>query len=187
MAQPRIVLHHLLIVACFSRHAEAMAWGRTRLEEAYGPIALSSEPYAFTQTAYYAKSMGQELRKCFHCFATLVDPAVLAGIKVHTNELEAELAMSGRFPEERPLNLDPGLLNLGKFMLATTKDQAHRLYLRDAIFAEVTLRFQDGAYHPWPWTYADYRQEEVLRFMGQARELYKQLLRGTSAPPLSDA
>ena len=55
--------------------------------------------------------------------------------------------------------LHPGVLALGKFLLATTKDQAHRVYLRDGIFAEVTLRFQDGAFRPWPWTYADYREQ----------------------------
>ena len=37
------------------------------------------------------------------------------------------------------------MMTLGKFMLATTKDQAHRIDLRDGIYAEVTLRFQAGA------------------------------------------
>ena len=71
------------------------------------------------------------------------------------------------------MNLDPGYLVLGKFVLATTKDQAHRLYLRDGIFAEVTLHFQAGAYRPWPWTYADFRIEEVIGFLGAARNYYK--------------
>jgi hypothetical protein len=42
--------------------------------------------------------------------------------------------------------------------------------LRDGIFAEVTLRFHAGAFEPWPWTYADYREPEVLSFLTDARE-----------------
>jgi hypothetical protein len=75
------------------------------------------------------------------------------------------------------VNLDPGLLTLGKFMLATTKDQGHRIYLRDGIFAEVTLRYQAGAFEPWPWTYADYRRPEVHAFLQSARAFYREQLR----------
>jgi hypothetical protein len=60
--------------------------------------------------------------------------------------------------------------------LATTKDQAHRIYLRDGIFAEVTLRFQAGAFEPWPWTYADYREDFVREFLREARTYYRSRL-----------
>lgn len=164
----------LLVVAAFSRHAAALEWARARLETEWGPIALASDPFVFDQTRYYETSMGPELRKLFYVFGDLVPPDRLAAIKVRTNELEQELSASGKFAESRPLNLDPGMLGLGKFVLATTKDQAHRIYLRDDIYAEVTLRFQDGRFQTWPWTYADYQQPEVLEFFGQAREFYKQ-------------
>src|SRR5262249_9136900 len=82
------------------------------------------------------------------------------------------LARSGAYSEPRPLNLDPGYLVLGKFLLATTKDQSHRVYLRDGIFAEVTLRYHAGRFEPWPWTYADYRQPQVHEFLQQARAYY---------------
>jgi hypothetical protein len=75
------------------------------------------------------------------------------------------------------LNLDPGVLSLGKFLLATTKDQAHRIYLCDGIFAEVTLRFEAGEFVPWPWTYADYREPDVREWLKQAREYYRGLIR----------
>jgi hypothetical protein len=176
MAELRSQPPVLLVVAVFSRHEEALAWGRERLASLFGPIALSSTPYAFTQTGYYARSMGPDLRKQFLVFEDLVEPDCLPAVKRRTNELERELATSARFAEERPLNLDPGLLTLGKFLLATTKDQAHRIYLRDGIFAEVTLRFQGGAFEPWPWTYADYQLLRVREFLGQAREYYRQRL-----------
>lgn len=166
-----------LVVAVFSRHPEALAWARGRLEVEFGGVALASPAYEFHQTAYYEPTMGQGLRKQFLLFTGLIDPARLAEIKRRTNDLEDELAPAGVYPEPRPVNLDPGVLALGKFLLATTKDQSHRVYLRDGVFAEVTLRYRDGAFEPWPWTYADYSQPAVLEFFQQARSLYRQLLR----------
>jgi hypothetical protein len=167
----------LLIVAAFSRHAEALGWGREQLERVYGLVELVSSPYLFNQTSYYEVTMGRDLHKQFFVFRDLVALDCLADVKRHTNDLEQQLAGASKYPEVRPLNLDPGLLTLGKFMLATTKDQAHRLYLHDGIFAEVTLRFQDHHFEPWPWTYADYRQECVRDFLRQARDYYRQRLR----------
>lgn len=165
----------LLIVAAFSRHDDAREWARGRLEEVFGPIDPRTLVYDFTQTAYYEASMGAGLRKQFFVFQKLVAADCLADVKQRTNTIERELADAGSFAEARPLNLDPGILSLGKFQLATTKDQSHRVYLRDGIFAEVTLRYHDEEFEPWPWTYADYRQPIVLAFLKQARLLYKQL------------
>lgn len=166
----------MLVVACFGRQAEALAWARDRLEECYGPVALASSDLSFHHTRYYEKEMGTDLLKRFLAFRRLVPSDGLAAIKLYTNALEAELASTGKYPETRPLNLDPGHLQLGKFLLATTKDQSHRIYLRDGIHAEVTLRFQEGSFHPWPWTYADYREPLVVEFLNRAREAYKSLL-----------
>jgi Domain of unknown function (DUF4416) len=176
MADPRSQPPVLLVVALFSHHEEALAWGEQRLREAFGPIDLHSALYVFNQTTYYEADMGADLRKRFVVFHDLVAPDYLPEVKLRTNALETELTATGRFAEVRPLNLDPGLLSLGKFLLATTKDQAHRIYLRDGIFAEVTLRYQAGMYEPWPWTYADYRQDCVRAFLGQARDYYKRRL-----------
>lgn len=166
----------LLIVAVFSRQKDALIWARQQLERLFGPVALSSPRYRFDQTAYYAATMGPNLLKELWAFRDLITPARLAAVKQRTNALEEEIARTSAFPERRPLNLDPGLLTLGKFMLATTKDQAHRIYLRRGIYAEVTLRFEAGEFQPWPWTYADYRLPEVLGFLNEARNYYRQQL-----------
>jgi hypothetical protein len=176
MANPRPVAPVLLVVAAFSRHPEALDWAQIRLQRDYGPILCRSDPFVFDQTAYYAATMGTDLRKQFLVFTELIEPDRLAAIKCHTNNMEEELAAQGAYPEVRPLNLDPGLLHLGKFILATTKDQAHRIYIGHGIFAEVTLRFHTGVWEPWPWTYADYRQPSVREFLRQAREDYRTLL-----------
>lgn len=165
----------LLIVAAFSRYDDAREWARGKLEGAFGSLEPLTLVYDFTQTGYYEASMGAGLRKQFFVFRDLVAADCLADVKQRTNAIERELAEAKSFPEARPLNLDPGILSLGKFQLATTKDQSHRIYLRDGIFAEVTLRYHDEEFEPWPWTYADYRQPIVLAFLKEARLLYKQL------------
>lgn len=166
----------LLVVAAFSRHDSALAWAHNRLAELHGPVALASPCFEFHQTRYYEPTMGPGLRKQLIAFERLIGPDLLASIKLETNALERELV--GTHPEPRPINLDPGVLSLGKFLLATTKDQQHRIYLREGIYAEVTLRFTNGAFEPWPWTYADYQQTGVLSFLKAAREFYWQKLRG---------
>src|SRR5262249_2395092 len=166
-----------VVGAGLRRHDAALGWGRERLERAFGPVGIVSVPLVFNQTTYYEAAMGPGLKKQFFAFQNLVAPDSLPATKLRTNELERELAEQRTYPEARPLNLDPGHLSLGKFLLATTKDQAHRVYPRDGIFAEVTLRYEAGAFEPWPWTYADYRQECVRAFLQEAREYYRQRLR----------
>jgi Domain of unknown function (DUF4416) len=178
MVKRRQIDPSLLVVACFSRHAEALDWAQGRLQAAYGAIDRVSPDLSFHHTDYYTASMGRGLRKRLIVFEQLQTAQVLASVKNFTIGLEAEAARSGRYAEERPLNLDPGLLQLGKFLLATTKDQAHRIYLQDGIYAEVTLRFEDKKFECWPWTYADYREPALCEFLNEAREaLFQRVLR----------
>jgi hypothetical protein len=176
MAEPLPHPPALLVVAAFSRHLDALGWAAEQLQRCYGPIARTSPPFDFQQTKYYEPTMGPNLLKQLLAFEQLVAAEQLTEIKLHTNELESRLARASRYAEPRPLNLDPGILTLGKFLLATTKDQAHRVYLQDGIYAEVTLRYQAGAYEPWPWTYADYREEALRATLKEFRDYYKHRL-----------
>jgi hypothetical protein len=175
--RPPTTIDALLVAAAFTRHSEAFVWAKSRMSHLWGPIALESDPFPFAYTGYYAKAMGQNLTKQLFVFQRLAPLAGLADIKLAAIKLEEELQATGQFSEERPINIDPGLLTLGKFMLATTKDQAHRIYLGKKIFAETTLRYEDGEYVPWPWTYADYREPFVREFLNRAREYYKSRLK----------
>lgn len=177
MAQARLPSPVLLVVAVFSRHDKLFAYAVDHLEKHFGPVGLASLPYEFEQTSYYEATMGKRLKKQLFAFDRLIDAGHLAETKRRTNEFEQAVANLGTYSEPRPLNLDPGILSLGKFMLATTKDQAHRIYLSAGIYAEVTLRFQAGTFEPWPWTYADYRLPVVISFLNSARDFFRQKLR----------
>jgi hypothetical protein len=69
------------------------------------------------------------------------------------------------------LNLDPGYLTAAKLVLASTKDHAHRIYLRGGVYAEVTLNFRAGQWQMLPWTYPDYRRDDYQSFFTTCREL----------------
>lgn len=160
----------VLILAAISRHAEARAWARETAVQRLGPLVGESEAFDFTETDYYAATMGPNLRKQFLAFERLIDPSALADIKRQTNDWEAEYAAVAGHSEPRPLNLDPGYITPAKLVLASTKDHAHRIYLRDGIYAELTLSFRHRRWQPLEWTYPDYRRDDFQQFFTQCRE-----------------
>lgn len=162
----------MLIVAGFSRHSDLLAEMPETLMQSFGPIALTGPTLEFRNTAYYEASMGSGLLKRYWAFDRLQQPDQLAAVKRCTIRMEEAVIATGRFGEARPVNLDPGFLGLGKFVLATTKDQSHRIYLHGGIFAEVTLRYHDGEFEPRPWTYPDWQLPQVLAFLKEARKLF---------------
>jgi hypothetical protein len=165
----------LLIIAASTRYVEALGWAHERLANQFGPVALASEAFDFTETDYYTATMGADLKKQFFAFERLIDAAGLAHIKRQTNAWESEYAALGRHAEPRPLNLDPGYITPAKLVLASTKDHAHRIYLRDGIFAELTLAYRAGRWQTLEWTYPDYRRGDYQSFFTQCRELLFQV------------
>jgi hypothetical protein len=163
----------LLTVAASSRYSVALDWTLERLAAQLGPAALASEAFDFTETGYYTATMGADLKKQFFAFERLIDAAELAGIKRQANQWEAEYAALGRHAEPRPLNLDPGYITPAKLVFASTKDHAHRIYLRDGIYAEITLVYRGSCWQPLEWTYPDYRRADYQSFFTRCRELLR--------------
>ncbi len=180
----------LPIVAVISRHAAALDWARERSRQLWGPVVLESPPFEFVETDYYTATMGTDLRKSFLVLGDPIDVGGLADWKRTTNDWESEFTRMGSHPEPRPLNLDPGYLTLSKLVLASTKNHAHRIYLRDGIYAELTLQFRRGSWQPLPWTYPDYRRADFHHFFDQVRQHLQRLARevadlaGKTHPPM---
>ncbi|MHC4915782.1 MAG: DUF4416 family protein [Planctomycetota bacterium] len=159
-----------LVVGALSAFPEAWSRARAALVERFGPVELEAGPLPFRFTDYYAEEMGPDLQRWFAAFARPVGQHEIAGIKHETGAVESELAGTGNWPVRRPVNLDPGYVTLGKLVLATTKDQAHRVAVGADMYAEVTLRWAGGKFVPNEWTYADYRQESCLEFFAAVRK-----------------
>jgi hypothetical protein len=162
--------------AVISRHADALAWARDHLESLWPGGLEEPVEVPFEAEAYYRQEMGDGVRKWMVAATTPQDPGDLAGWKLDCGERESQFARLGPGPEPRPLNLDPGYISQGKLVLATVKDRDHRIYLRDGIFAEVTLRYLRSGWTDNRWTYRDYRREETKRFADVCRKRLRQHL-----------
>ena len=160
-----------LIVGALSADADLLQQAKHALCGLYGPVDVESPLIMFDFTAYYEKQMGPDLLRKFFAFEQLVDPAILPDIKMRTNELERELAACPGASVPRPINLDPGYITPAKLVLASAKDFSHRVYLRDGIYAEVTLYYEKGGtFRSWPWTFPDYKTSpEYHAFLLEAR------------------
>jgi len=143
------------------------------LSDEIGQAVLKSDPIPFTHTKYYSDEMGSELSRQWYVFDKLVLPDELVGLKHNTNIVEKKYlnAKGGR-----NINIDPGLLSLSSLILASTKNYAHRVYLGQGIYAEVTLIYKDHRFSPLDWTYPDYRERSAIEFFERARGILKEKL-----------
>lgn len=142
------------------------------LKNKLGPSDYESNILPFNFTHYYETEFGQDLKKKFVSFSKLICPQELAKIKLFTNKIENKLSRNGF----RLVNIDPGYLDLAKYILATTKDYIHRIYLDKGIFAEITLYFRNNAFLPGEWTYRDYKTKEYADILTKIRQIYEKQL-----------
>lgn len=171
MGKPRAPSAVKLLVGLLSGDPDLLRRARQLLVRRFGPVDCESELWSFDQTDYYQDEMGPSLKRWFLAFEAPISPGHLAETKIETNALEAEIADDCLLADvSRPVNIDPGYVDLTKLVLATTKDRGHRIYLGHGIYAEVTLQYAHGAWQTLPWTYPDYRRPEYHAFFSRLRE-----------------
>ncbi len=158
-----------LILAMLYTDEALAAEMQQKLQELYGAFDLVSPAYCFSEISpYYDKEMDGKVFRRLMSFQECRDPAELAEIKTCTNALEQSIAVDGN----RRLNLDPGFISCGRLSLATTKNAGHRIPLQNGIYAELTLFYARHAWHPFPWTYMDFKMPQVHDFLSEARKIY---------------
>jgi len=174
MAEPAFPDPAMIVIGVIHSDSSALESAIEKLTPVLGPLRRVGESFSFRWTDYYEKEMGAELTRCFLAGRRLVERRWIVELKRLCNRIEKELA---REDGSRRINLDPGLMTLENFVLATTKNRGHRIYLRDGIFAEVTLMYVQGKFEPLPWTFPDYRSEEIQGILLGVRNEYYHLLR----------
>lgn len=138
----------------------------------FGPLDFESAILPWNKTAYYRDEMGPNILRKFLFFGPLLDPGRLPLIKKFVVDLEREYSVSADRQMRRMINLDPGYITEAKVVLATTKDFAHRIYIGENIYAEVTLRYstKERRFVPHEYTYPDYKSEDYLALFHKARQ-----------------
>ena len=170
-----------LICGILAANDDALQTAVEALEAEYGDIDLTSQVWDFTQTDYYKDETGEHILRQFVTFEKLIDPGELAEIKLKSNELEITLAGKLRLDMARPVNLDPGIIEPSKLILATTKNFSHRIYIGNRMWAELTLSYIKGNWKSFDYTFPDYKQGHYHKFFSKVRDkLVSQLRQETN-------
>lgn len=168
MSKPTQALPVKLVFSVFAPAAGILKDTINGLSALYGQPDFVSEQIPFDYTDYYSPEMGETLVRRFLSMEKLIRPEALPNIKLTTNEIEEESAVAG----QRQVNIDPGYLSQSHLILATGKGYSHRPYLRDGIYADLTLIYQGKKFCSLPWTYPDYADEKQLAMLSAIRSRY---------------
>lgn len=177
MSKPTQALPVKLVFSVFAPATGILNDTINGLSALYGQPDFVSEQIPFDYTDYYSPEMGEKLVRRFLSMEKLIRPEALPDIKLATNEIEEESAVAGH----RQVNIDPGYLSQSHLILATGKGYSHRPYLRDGIYADLTLIYQGKKFCSLPWTYPDYADEKQLAMLSAIRSRYLLQLK-TSEP-----
>lgn len=141
--------------------------------EQIASVDSMGEPFPFEDTHYYDNEMGGPIYRKFFSFDPLMDPGELAHLKNLCNEIENELSVEGL----RKVNLDIGYLDLHKIILASAKYNGQKIYIGEGIYADPTLIFENGDFHPLENTFPDFKSGDYNPVLVEYRERLKQQLR----------
>jgi len=173
MAEPLPFRPVKLICGIIASRPKVFKRSEEHLVHFHGPLDSESPMVDFSSTDYYQKEMGEDLKRKFLSFEKLISPEDLSGIKIRTNGLEQKIRDEFK-AEHRIVNLDPGYCTPSALFLGTTKDFAHRVALRQGIYAHLEFLFGKDDVRVLSWTYPDYQTDAYKKFFLEVR---KKLLR----------
>ncbi len=149
-----------------TENLDLLHWSINELSNLWGTPEITSEPVPFDKTDYYYE-IHPKLSRAFVSFPGLIDASGLADWKHEAISIEAK----SRQPI-RAVNIDPGYIDGARLILASTKDHAHRIYLRDGIYAEVTMRFRFKKWQSFDYTFPDFASGVYDEFLSRVRKLW---------------
>lgn len=123
------------------------------------------EPEFNPSLKYYSKEMGDDLKRVILFSSNKVHREQMITEKLWATEIEAKTAKDNK----RSLNIDMGIICLEQVLLSTSKPYAHRIYLNNGVYAELTYTYENKSYHFLPWTYPDYQHQEKIELFNSLR------------------
>jgi hypothetical protein len=143
-------------------------WSVEKMAALWGAPDIVSVPVAFTVTDYYRNIAPRLLRR----FAAFGGDGGLASAGELSRWKRSAIKIEGESRTPRIVNIDPGYVDGARLVLASTKDHAHRVYLRDGIYAEVTMRFRFGKWASFDYTFPDFASGVYDEFLSEARDAW---------------
>jgi hypothetical protein len=177
MGVPREPKPAKYFVALLSPEPDLLTAVESDLTTILGRIDARSEVWSWAVSSFYEKEMGPGLVRRFVSFESLASPGKLADVKLATQRIEEKYRSTTQGEPGRRINLDPGYVESGKVVLASTKNASQRIYLHSGIYAEATLQFYDGAFHGSSHTYPDYLWPETMSFLTSLRSRHLEQLK----------
>jgi hypothetical protein len=157
-----------LVISVFMKDKNLLGPVTAELTRVLGAVDIISRWFSFDFTTYYEPEMGAPLFRRVLTFQTHIEQNKLADIKILTNQIEQRHTAIGR----RRINLDPGYMVHERFVLATGKNYAHRIYIGSGIYADLTLLYRNGNFEVLSWTYPDYSHHQLISFLEKVRKKY---------------
>ncbi|HSE40973.1 MAG TPA: DUF4416 family protein [Acidobacteriota bacterium] len=176
MAQVEPVSPVKLFVVTLHQEASILENAVEELQEHFGKTDWISEDFPFDVTGYYENEMGKNLLRRFYSFEQLISPEKIVEAKLLTNEIEENY----RGEKGRRINLDPGYLDTYKVVLASAKFGGQKIYLRDGIYADMTLVMYKGQWEPFAWGFPDFKSRRYDSTLSKIRDLYKAQMKSRS-------
>ncbi len=157
-----------LVIGLFMKEKSLIVPVVRELVEKFGSIDMVSQWLPFNYTSYYEPEMGSPLFRRVLAFKSLIEQSSLPEIKIITNKIEKKYSKN----DNRLINIDPGYMLQERFVLATGKNYAHRIYIGMGIYADLTLIYQKGSFKKLSWTYPDYIEKNMVAYLEMVRNKY---------------
>jgi hypothetical protein len=134
-----------------------------------GGVDFDGPLHPFDCTDYYTSEMGGGLKRSFVALKELKRPYDLSNLK----EIAASVEDMFRVNDKRQVNIDPGYIDHFKFVLFSGKHGGHKIAILQGTYADMLLRYEKNKWHPFPWTFPDFKNGTYDKDLTEVRNIYK--------------
>ena len=165
MSSPQSIKKAKLIIAIIYPENNKPTELMMELKGLYGEFT-PSEVIDFNYTKFYEKEFGKNLKKIYLAFEKEFDIEKLPKIKLQCYDFEKRYLKN----DKRFYNIDPGYITKNSFVLASFKERAHRIYLKDNVYADLQLVYENKHWKSFNWTFPDVKEKIIQEFLKQIRK-----------------
>lgn len=158
----------VLFIGLISNKEELFKEVKEKLVYLYGEVIYETEIFNWDFTNYYEGELGKNLKKQFLFFKKLIDIEEIVDIKMQTNKIEDKYSKNNK----RLINIDPGYLTENKVVLPSAKDRPHKIYIKDGIYCDPVLKYQNNSYQPFEHSFPDFKTKKYIELFNKIRKTH---------------